>query len=69
MIEDLELKAILEETLKQTIQELKEKMPEELSENDPNAITITYQFKDNTFTRRFSILNTILVTRLIYIIL
>ena len=61
MIEDLELKAILEETLKQTIKELKEKLPVEPAENDPNAITLTYLYKDNKFIRRFSIQNTILV--------
>jgi len=51
----------LAETLKETLKEIRNKLPEEPEENDENAITITYKFQSNSFTSRFSILNTILV--------
>jgi len=61
MYEDLELKAIMEQTLNETIKEIQKKLPIEPNEKEKNAITITYVLNDNQFIRRFSIFNTILV--------
>jgi len=61
MYEDLELKAIMEQTLNETIKEIRNKLPIEPNEKEKNAITITYVLNDNQFIRRFSIFNTILV--------
>ncbi len=65
MFEDLDLKAILEASLNETINELTSKLPQEPSENDPNAITLAFNYNQKSetkvFSRRFSLSNKIQV--------
>lgn len=53
MDEDIEYKSIIEASLNELINDLKNKLPLEPNENS-SSVTITYSYQSNTFQRRFN---------------